>query len=176
MIYEGIDRWNGASSDQLAHYKYVKKIKIGPFTRYFYSMKDLQAYYKNAKTDRKNTAEAFRQDMATGRAQIGEAWQGLQTGQLVENYPGASRNLKRAYDAAGNFEKTYKSEGKRKLPSLIATGKFALSNIFGVSSKAKAKKRYQNSLSRNKEKFGRKMAKSHNAFSKHLSGVIEGRY
>lgn len=44
MIYIGID--GNVHSDELKHWKYVKKIKTGSGYRYFYSQAEIDAYYK----------------------------------------------------------------------------------------------------------------------------------
>ena len=55
LFYEGADGCIRQLGDnELAHYKYLKKIKIGNTTRYFYTQEALQAYYN----DRKKVADA----------------------------------------------------------------------------------------------------------------------
>ena len=152
MNYEAIDRWNGVSSDQLAHYKYIKKIKIGPFTRYFYSMKDLQAYYNSTKKD------FNREDYDDPRLKIGDAKKSIAEARAYINNPlmklasdfgvVKKKDLKKANNTIDDIETTYKRikkgiNTKNKVQATVATGKFAIKNMFGFSSRKAAKEEYK---------------------------------
>lgn len=151
MNYYAVDRWS--SGDSLLHYKYIKKIKIGPFTRYFYSMDDLKAYYNslNNKTNKysednlNKAAMVIDKNMSlhfdlTPKAKIDRFFNGISQKQGERLF---EEDVK-AQEKLDNYNNTY--EKSNKLNALVKTGKFALGNLFGASTTKHAKGRYKNSL------------------------------
>lgn len=142
MIYEGIDRWNNAN--YLAHYKYVKKVKIGPYTRYFYSMKDLQEYYKNA--NKQDQAEVDKY-----MAKTYNEYQNFDNDYLNGRYkdPDSASQVRNTLIYENNFGRGYYTG--RKFRNKIETGKFFLKNIFGSGSKQKLVLKEKKNSSKNRK-------------------------
>lgn len=152
--YKAIDKWNG--SNTLSHYKYVKKIKIGPYTRYFYSMQDLKEYY-NSLNDYKNrtTEENIRErqreidnldDFANGkslRSKIDRFFNGKRT---VDNKRVLVKNAKKNLSAYTNSNWKLKNS----LSSAKQTGKFFVDNLFGYKTQKGAVKAYLTSQAKNR--------------------------
>ena len=155
--YEAIDVWN--SPNYLAHYKYIKKIKIGPFTRYFYSMKDLQEYYKNAnKADTKAANKAFGTDSGYDLARAALNSEGASY--LIS--PEEKKKTLKTINQAQNLKKTTLT--KKKIGNIFEVGHLYVSNLFGSGSKkdlelkekshyAKRRKKNKKSIKSSADKF-----------------------
>lgn len=157
MIYEGIDRWNNPESS-LAHYKYIKKIKIGPYTRYFYSMKDLQNYYnqtrkewnkedyKDVNATKKDIEDAkfYKKVIDSPIGGIAEAI-GMFNGATVNGKPTTRKGSSNLLGATIKDAKTVRKDINKKnsLQAAVATGRFAVNSMFGFSTRSKAKSNWK---------------------------------
>ena len=151
MNYYAVDRWS--SGDSLAHYKYIKKIKIGPFTRYFYSMKDLQNYYNTANAaDIKDSNKKYGSDASYKAAKY--AYKTAKP--TIDTFGSAEDKAKyaklgRALDAAHNFKKGW--DHGRKIGNVIETGRYYATHMFGSSSKNKLKMQEIHNYKKNRRKI-----------------------
>lgn len=137
MYYAAIDKWN--NGDSLAHYKYIKKIKIGPFTRYFYSMKDLQNYYKTANAaDRKDADKKYGSEASWKATKYAYETAKPTIEALGDDYQRAQyKALGKTLKSAHNFKKGW-NRG-RAIGNVIETGRYYATHMFGSSSKNKLK-------------------------------------
>lgn len=128
MNYYAVDRWS--FGDSLAHYKYIKKIKIGPFTRYFYSLKDLQAYYNSAK--KQDTKEVNKYMSKTYNE-----YQNFDNDYLNGRYkdPTKAMQAHNTLEYENQFAKSFHKGNMFR--NKLETGKFFLTNLFGSGSKKK---------------------------------------
>lgn len=142
MYYAAIDKWN--NGDSLAHYKYIKKIKIGPFTRYFYSMKDLQAYYKNAKKQDTNEVEKYMKKTY-------DEYNNFDNDYLNGRYkdPSKAMEAKNTLEYENQLAKGF-HKGKM-FRNKLETGKFFISNLLGSGSKKKLILKEKKHYSKNRE-------------------------
>lgn len=177
MYYYAVDRWNNGSPYlEHAKHKYIKKIQIGPYTRYFYTLDAVKAYYdslnknynKNSEefiniTDRKIFSEKARNRdyMSKGIKKLTN----LFTSASKQGYEKVNRKrLNKAQDelnqyrwgpkeeTSGGYHHTgeYKQDNERK--SKKDTGKFFIKNLLGFSSKKEAKNTYKKSVGNNIKK------------------------
>ena len=136
MVITGLDMWNNGE-DSLAHYKYIKKIKIGPFTRYFYSMKDLQNYYNSIRLKyNKDDIDDYSSDEDFRKRHT------HQTGLFTQNDPVHDLRL---YNSINNNNK--------KL-AFRDTMNFALGNLTGFNNYSSAKTEYKERSKEAKDSHG----------------------
>lgn len=165
MIYEGIDRWNANSS--LAHYKYIKKIKIGPYTRYFYSMADLRNYYNKAnEADSRVIDKHFGKDAEYDVAQTA----------LNEGHHFGLINDQEAKGAqkAINYARGSKADTKaaNKLGNRIEVGKLAIRSLFGSSSKDELKRREVDSYKSHRKSKRRSIKRTAESTVRKVNGMF----
>lgn len=164
MYYQAIDKWN--SGDSLAHYKYIKKIKIGPFTRYFYSMKDLQAYYNSKRLNYDKADERFINNLSPDTSKL-RKWNDNKL------FNTANREKRRDTDEVlESFDNRYqsfihKNRKWNKRKALLDTGKLAVKSLFGFKSKSSAKKKYKKSAYVNQDP-GVSYSNVYSRYKKHM--------
>lgn len=168
MIYKAIDRWNNLDDqDYLMHYKYIKKIKIGGHTRYFYSLADLKAYY-NAQKNYRNGVD---------QQAIGQLRNIKNTGfddEEIETYGDINR-INKTKKVLGDMSKTLKKDKKKNnLESAVDTAKFASKNILGSSSKTDLEKKYRKSKRKDQKKFYKKREKMAEVYATKVNKILWG--
>lgn len=160
MYYEAIDKWNNKGPYlEHAKHKYIKKIQIGPYTRYFYTPGQLRAYYNalrkeynrqdvkdlkitkydihekalnnGLKNFKKKDTRKFSITMV-GERQDGKYTDIFGKGAAKEINKESSR-LKRAAKMA---KEDVNATNSRK--AFVETGKFVIRNLFGHRSKDRA--------------------------------------
>lgn len=148
MIYRAIDLWN--SPDSLQHYKYVKKIKIGGHTRYFYSLADLKAYYNQLNGKSKQIDNGIARDIHDNTQDyIRSEYNGKKYGYLAASVHDQKMVTAKNAD--------YKLRNKNnKAEALLNTSKFAAKNVLGSNSKKDLEQKFNKSQTNDLKKHRKK--------------------
>ena len=138
MNYYAVDRWS--SGDSLVHYKYLKKIKIGPYTRYFYSEADIKNYYNALNKNSREIAssERYAKSMSRGNNFIWDTINPLRWGK----HNADAKAYKAAVKETSKFEKSIKKKNKQRAKD------FKRKNLFGFKSASEAKAAYKKSINK----------------------------
>lgn len=119
ILYYGADGCiHQLGDNELAHYKYIKKIKIGNTYRYFYTMDALEAYYN----DRKKVAEAeylidrgkdkkdqLKRSASIKKDYVNDRWNGKSKEEAKKKHDRSEALNNAIYETQGGYRKVKKT-------------------------------------------------------------------